>query len=416
MSTGTLRAAITISALLALAGAARADEISSATQSSPPVATQAPASPPAQRPLAAALGNAGIDTGGINISGFVEGSYTASFDSPPGNLLTGRVFELDGNEQLLLNQVDLSFEKALDAGKLARDDRFDLGGKVEILYGSDARFIHANGMNFYGGASPQIDPENQFDLVQAYADIGIPLGNGLVIRAGKFVTLLGYETINPTTNPFDSHSYSFGYAIPFTQTGVLALYSFNDKLSITGGLTRGWDQSLKDSNSAVDGIVQLKYAINDKLTSYFNLSVGPQITADSASYTMIIENIINYQATDVLSFGTDSLFAWQPHGGSLGQTAQWYGVTLYSGYKINDSMQLNARAEWFADPEGARGLGGNEYEFTMGAAVKPFPHDNLGENFVIRPEVRYDYSQNAIFNAGSNFDQWTFGVDAFFQF
>jgi hypothetical protein len=52
----------------------------------------------------------------------------------------------------------------------------------------------------------------------------------------------------------------------------------------------------------------------------------------------------------------------------------------------------------------------------MGAAVKPFPHDNLGENFVIRPEVRYDYSQNAIFNAGSNFDQWTFGVDAFFQF
>ena len=61
-------------------------------------------------------------------------------------------------------------------------------------------------------------------------------------RLGKFVTLLGQEAINPTGNALYSHSYLFGFAIPFTQTGVLVTYALNDKFTIDAGITRGWNQ------------------------------------------------------------------------------------------------------------------------------------------------------------------------------
>jgi hypothetical protein len=35
---------------------------------------------------------------------------------------------------------------------------------------------------------------------------------------------------------------------------------------------------------------------------------------------------------------------------------------------------------------------------------------------VIRPEVRYDYAQEGIFDGGTDHDQLTFGVDAIFTF
>jgi hypothetical protein len=35
---------------------------------------------------------------------------------------------------------------------------------------------------------------------------------------------------------------------------------------------------------------------------------------------------------------------------------------------------------------------------------------------VVRPELRYDYSDEGIFDGGTQNDQWTVAVDAFFTF
>jgi hypothetical protein len=394
---------------------AKADDLSLTSTSGKPIYMD-DAPPP--KPAEALLGKYGMgqDKTGINVYGYVEGGYTASFANPPGNVLAGRVFELNSNEQILLDQIDLVVEKTVDAAAAAKDGKIQVGGRMEWTYGSDPRYYHSNGMNFYGSSAPQLSPENQFDLTQAYVDVAVPFGNGLTIRTGKFVTLLGYETINPTTNPFYSHTYSFGYAIPFTQTGVLGSYSFSEKVSLTAGITRGWDQSLVDNNAAIDFLGSLKYVINDKVTSFFNLSVGPQLPNEPGLYTTLFENILNIAATDKVSLGTDSILAFQPGGGSAGQAAQWYGVALYSGYKFNDMFTANLRGEWFADPQDARGLGGNEYEVTAGVSIHPMPTDKYGQNLVVRPEIRYDYSSNSIFDAGTQFDQWTVGIDAFYAF
>ena len=59
---------------------------------------------------------------------------------------------------------------------------------------------------------------------------------------------------------------------------------------------------------------------------------------------------------------------------------------------------------------------GTVYEGTIGLAIKPMPHDNLGSNLVLRPELRYDYSDQGIFDGGTDNYQVTAAIDAIFTF
>src|SRR3954468_6526062 len=80
------------------------------------------APPKPDKPLAGMLKHAGFSTGDISIYGFVEGSYTYSASAPPGNFITGRVFDVD-HEDPTLNQLDLSIEKTVDAAALAKENK-----------------------------------------------------------------------------------------------------------------------------------------------------------------------------------------------------------------------------------------------------------------------------------------------------
>ena len=126
------------------------------------------------------------------------------------------------------------------------------------MYGTDATFIHSNGLvdnrNFFTG------PGNQFDLTQAYVDVAVPVGDGLRIRAGKFVY---FKQLDPNASVFYSHSFTFGAALPFTLTGIYGTYQFGDQLTVDAGISRGWDQATRDNNGAIDAFGRVKYTFND---------------------------------------------------------------------------------------------------------------------------------------------------------
>src|SRR5436309_5327290 len=85
------------------------------------------------------------------------------------------------------------------------------------------------------------------DLEEAYGAYKVPLGSGLTVKAGKFVTLLGYEVIESPNNLNFSRSFLFGLAIPFTHVGALLSYSPTERLTVTAGPVVGWDVA-KDNN------------------------------------------------------------------------------------------------------------------------------------------------------------------------
>ena len=122
-----------------------------------------------RRPLMSLLDRVGLarplDNAGIRVFGHVEGSYTHNFADPVANLNLGRVFDIEEG-QPLLNQLDLNVERVVTPSP----DEWNFGGRIGVMYGSDTRFIHSNGLfdhheddptsGFLGG------PEKQFDLTQ----------------------------------------------------------------------------------------------------------------------------------------------------------------------------------------------------------------------------------------------------------
>jgi len=351
-----------------------------------------------------------LDEARINIFGHAEVSWTHNFSSDDP-IIVGRTFDLE-NDDPTFNQLDLTIERTV----VVSPDQWDIGGRVESIWGGDSRFIHAVGLFDYNGFDD--GPDNQFDLNQAYIDINVPVGKGLRVRAGKFVTLLGYETINPTGNQFYSHSFLFGYAIPFTQTGLLGTYQASEKLTINAGVTRGWDTALEDNNDAVDFLGGVAYTVSDKTSVTVNLVTGPDQPGDNDNWRTVFDLIVSHKINDNTTFTLNGDYGYEANSTSSvsGSDAQWYGLTGYLSRKLNDSFTLNGRLEYFNDQDGARigGTATNWYEATAGVSIKPFPTHEVGQNLVIRPEVRFDYAEEPVFNG--DYNQFTFGVDAYFTF
>ena len=372
-----------------------------------------------------------LEDAGFKITGFIEGGYTYSASAPPHNVITGR-FQDTKHERIVLDQLDFAIDRSVDYGQAAKDHRFDIGGHFEFVYGWDTGVYHSSGIYdnpatigiSKGYYRTRTEPENQVDIQQAYLDFAVPIGSGLRIRAGKFVTLLGYELINSTgTANLYSHSYLFTYAIPLTQTGVMGEYKISDDLLIDAGITRGWSQSLRDNNGSPDFLGGITYTPQEsdflkKWKFIANLSFGPQATHDNHDYWTVVDLQAIYTVSDKLTLAVNADYGDAPHG-LPNASAQWFGVAGYASYIINSMFTLNGRVEWYDDNNGfTLGTGANlsVYEATLGVAIVPFPDNTIAKNLVIRPEVRFDYANKAYFDGLTDRYQFTAGIDAYFAY
>lgn len=363
------------------------------------------------KPLISLFANLGIaeplQDAGIDVGGLVEGSYTYSLSNPPGDLIVGRAFDLE-HEDPTLNQVMLYIGRVTDF-----QTPWDLGFRVEMLYGADARFISANGLFDHDGFED--GPENQFDLTQAYGEIVIPIGNGLKTKIGKFITPLGYELINPSGNILFSHSYLFGI-VPFTHTGVLATYPVSDELEVSLGFSRGWDQAMEDNNDAINMLGSIGYTVSDQTSVYFNFSTGPEQDDNEGRYRTALDLYATHEVNERLSLAVNTTYVFDARAGDNQNDVHAYGVAGYARYLVNNQLTMNGRLEWFNDHSAFLGLDTVVYEATLGVTLTPFADNNIASNLKIRPEIRVDWADDAVFDAGTDHHQVTLGVDAYFTF
>ena len=445
---------LAMAAVLATAGLSLAD---SSTTAPAPVAAPAPAPAPADtNPLlmysldqiktgdtsvGQSLSNAGID-----IYGYLEMGYTANLAGPPaaGSTIPGMVFNTEYGNHVQMDQLDLTIAKAInfsDPNYIKRG--WDVGGKFEFLYGYDGDSIHSSGLDFgyQDGNSTPYSPLYQADIEQAYVTLALHLGGAgdLKIKAGKFDTLLGEETINPTTNYLYSHTYSFGYMIPFTQTGVLAEYVPNGEWTFYGGVTRGWGQTLYDNNSnGVDFLGEVGYAPNSQWDFIVNLSVGPQDgvigsagLGDNNNYRTVVEPLITYTPpilNNALTLVSDTVVGYDGAGNDTNgfQSSGWFSEALYQNYVLNSYFSFTTREEYdyvgsgltYSTGAAINPYGINNYtnfgDLTFGVKIIPFPNGSLSKNFYIRPEIREDLADHQVFN-GKQY-QTTVAIDAIYQF
>ena len=213
---------------------------------------------PARTPLMSLFDQVGLgktlDDARIRVYGHVEGSYTYNLDKPFRDVNAGRVFDIE-NESPLLNQLSLNVQRHV----VISGREFDVGGRVEFMFGTDARFIHANGLlDFHDNDSPAAPPRPRRSSTSRKPTPTWPSPSATACGSGRASSATS-STIDPNASVFYSHSYTFGAALPFTLTGIYGTYQFNDQLTVDAGISRGWDQALEDNNGAIDFFGRVKY-------------------------------------------------------------------------------------------------------------------------------------------------------------
>jgi hypothetical protein len=387
-----------------------------------PAATATAAAPAADTPPP------GYWINGIHLSAVIEAGIVANPASPKLN--NGQSFT-DHPNQPLLNQLLLGAEKKIDP----KATGYDWGFKISALYGSDARYTHYLG--FLDQALPQ-DQRNQLDIIEASATLHMPIPifeGGLDVKAGLFATPLGAELIDPSTNPFYSHSYIFNYALPFKHTGFLATAHVSALLDLYFGLDTGTNTTFGpqgDNNDRPGGIAGFGLNMMDgNLTVLALTHIGPEnptralapIGFDANSYLRYYNDIVVvWKANDKLTLTTEATLARDDFGahGFTGKPSpsNAYGVAQYAAYALTDTVTLNGRLEIFRDDTGFF-VGAFPGNFDPVLAQKGFPNTaffappatygaiTVGLTYkpavpapitglAIRPELRYDQSLSGV--------------------
>ena len=111
----------------------------------------------------------------------IEAGITGNFASPRDKLNFGQLLTDRANEPLL-NQGLFTVGRMIDP----KETGYDVGFKLQGMYGADARYTH-----FLGILGTGLKARNQFDLVEANLTFHLPwlTEGGVDVKAGMFSTV-----------------------------------------------------------------------------------------------------------------------------------------------------------------------------------------------------------------------------------
>ncbi len=352
--------------------------------------------------------NLDLAESGFSIFGWVEANYTANpqlGSSGENNLLLPN----SQANAFVFQQVYLVIEQPT-----RYRDRINFGYRVDNLFGVDAQNFHD-----YGFLNNTFAPNTfQYDPVQFYGDLHLPLSKGIDVRGGRFYALPGYEAATAPGRPLLSTSdmFSFG-AHPYTQFGVMITWHLTDQFELYNGVVNGWNRWINENVpwsyaggfnwSSADDRTNLTVTLNAGFTQFARVfpdaSPIPSRPIPGSGFdpfglrnseTVLFTEVLTHRLTDDLTLVVeadeavvDQLQPLLSPGPATGH-ASYYGLAGWLLEQLTEKTTGVARAEVFRDNNGLlTGYSDNFYEVTLGLIHKPVPW------FWIRPEIRYDWAQ-----------------------
>jgi len=389
--------------------------------------------------------------GWVDVGANISSSATKpGGNSPAAYLYTPNTFQLD--------QFVLYFDRFPDT---VQKDHIDWGMRLSAIYGENYRYTTA-----YGLASYQFLHDNKvngYDFPMLYAEVFIPqVMEGLMIRAGRYISLPDIEAQLAPNNYMYSHSMTYTYD-NYTNTGIQTTLAVDKQWMVQVGVGNGTEASFQhlraripnpvpnalypgtsfkqdpgsmptytfclrwdsvngdddvnacanDINTGEWGYNNLQWygftayhKWNDKWHISYELYHESQRNVPNLNNTYV-QNLNNLYGTDggtPFSFAASGITANAPgeavcsNPNVLKCTAGSYGTTFYLNYSPDALNNFSLRPEFYWDPQGQR----------TGTAAR---YGNLAigwqhwwsPQLEARPEVGYYHSFNApAFNGNPN--------------
>jgi hypothetical protein len=386
----------------------------------------------AQKSVAEVLGQSATPEGQpksyleeLMLYSYIENSYVANLRDPAGR---GGVNELrfyDHAGGYTFNAAELSVKKD-------PSERYRLGYGAVITAGIDSQKDHSLGIfRDLDDGAPLYRNTEKFDLPEAYVSYLVPLGSGLTLKAGKWATLIGYETYETPKDLNFSRSFLYTLATPYTHTGALATYQFTQWFAMTVGLTMGWDNS-DNNNGYIRETGSFAFTPTDKLSATVNFHVGPEQNRNTmhnqVNNRWIVDTTVQYTGIDKVTLAVNFDFAGEENDPALVPTRQdvnsrWSGIAGYVGYDWMQRLRTVLRLEYLSDPQGVRSSEtvkpGNNVDLWEITATVEY---KIWRGLVGRLEYRHDEANRKAFslqNHGltpTSHAQDTISVDLYYLF
>lgn len=315
------------------------------------------------------------------VSGFVDTYYSYNFNRPakPCTTVGGvPVFNCLRNFDVANNAFSLNLAEVALTKVPTADSRG--GFRIDLDYGATAAMVAAfdpGGTGIYQ------------NIQQAYVSYLAPTSKGsLQFDFGKFVTHNGAEVIETKDNWNYSRGILFSWAIPYYHTGVRATYAANDKVTVMGEVTNGWNNVVENNTGKTIG-AEVIYKPTSASAITLNYTGGPEQTDDNADWRHLFDAVISYTASPQVSLLFNYDYAQDTVGGAK---VMWQGIAAYVKYQPNAWFALVPRYEYFKDRDGfSTGVAQKVQDFTL---TFEFKHK---DGFMTRVEYRGDMSDQPYF-------------------
>jgi hypothetical protein len=329
---------------------------------------------------------------GIKLGGGIATSYQYNLNDPDSDLTSLRSFDKDHNSFVLdLFQLQVSRAPGEDG----------VGFMTKVDFGKTAERMAAD-WDGDGTVGNVAEEQNSIELQDAYITYNPPGLPDLQIKAGKFVTPIGAEVIEPWANPNISRSLAFSWAVPFTHTGATASYAFGTQASVMLGIVNGWD-NVVDSNDGKSALASVAITPVDQFSLLLNGIYGAEQpdNGDSkrglADVVATIKPIDNFAVILNYDYGNETDL-------HVGGNAEWNAFSGIVSYDLVDVFAVPVgfalRGEFFDDRNGTRlptpgGAGFGDYQnaWEVTTTFKVV----LAEGLMFRTEYRYDAGKNSLF-------------------
>jgi hypothetical protein len=336
----------------------------------------------------------------IAINAFVSTAYIYNSNRPATGINSYRVFDFNDNS--------FNLDVAELVVQIAPSKPNDAGFRVDFTAGNSIPQI----------AKSQDQTVAQFDLQQAFVSYIAPIGSGLRFDVGKYITHMGYEVIEGYDGYNDNYSRSilFGYAIPFTHTGVKASYAFSSRVSAMVGVVNGWDL-VRDNNRSKSIAAQLTLIPVAPLTVLLDWIGGPELAGNNHTNRNVFDLVAILKPTTRLTLGLNGDYG-KESGTSLvnpGSDATWKGIAGYATLGLTDKFSVALRGETLHDDGGVRFGTGTKTTLSEGTFT---PAYKFTDHVVLRGEVRFDKANQPILVKRATFadTQTTVGANFIFTY
>jgi hypothetical protein len=262
-------------------------------------------------------------------------------------------------------------------------------------------------------------------LREAFLTTTIPVGEGIGIKGGLFVTPLGTEILNApgAYNDNISRSFAFNYGIPIRHLGMMFSYPFAKTLTASAGMVTGWDNP-RDNNSAPSVLAGVNFTPMDSFALASNIIYGPEQTHNDGRPRLVWSTVATIKPADPLTLLLEYTLGGEDQAPTLtrNKDSYWHALAAIASYSWTERFTTALRGELFFDNQAARtlGLGATQpvssatlAEFTVTGSYK------FTKMLIGRVEFRQDMADHGVYKKGSSnadSNQTTLGAQLLYTF